>query len=269
MSYRESYSGSQSGMDSSSDAFTHITQSIATNVQKISQNVNSMQRMVNQLGTPLDSESLRSQLHELQHETNQITKETNDSLKALTRLPQPANLSDQKERRMLKDRLMNGFKETLKNFQLAQETAARKEKKGVIYARANSRQSGSFKDEPSQMIQMQNPIDSDRATVQIEEEANLKALQDREIAFRQLETDIVDANNLFKDLLLMISEQGEVVDNIEVNITSASARVDKGARNLLLAQDYQSSTRRKTLCLVLILAAISVIVAVSIYVSVK
>ncbi|KAI1284974.1 Syntaxin-7 [Halotydeus destructor] len=270
MSYRGSYSGYQSasGGDSSSE-FTRFSQSIASNVQKITQNVNSMQRMVNQLGTPQDTESLRSQLHHLQHGTNQIAKETNNSIKELTHLPQPTSISEQKQRRMLKDRLMNDFSEALRNFQVIQRTAAQKEKESVIRARAHSKQSGSFEDEPSQLIDLQSPTAQYQATVQMEEEVDLNALQEREIAIRKIETDIVEVNHIFKDLATMVHEQGEVIDSIEANVESATIQVSEGAQQISQARDYQSRARRKTLCLVAILATVLAIVAISIYISVK
>lgn len=46
--------------------------------------------------------------------------------------------SEQKQRKMQKDRLTNEFSEALKNFQVIQRTAAQKEKESVNRARANS-----------------------------------------------------------------------------------------------------------------------------------
>lgn len=46
--------------------------------------------------------------------------------------------SEQKQRKMQKERLTNEFSEALKNFQVIQRTAAQKEKESVNRARANS-----------------------------------------------------------------------------------------------------------------------------------
>ncbi|CAG2182093.1 unnamed protein product, partial [Oppiella nova] len=76
--------------------------------------------------------------HEVQHYTNQLAKDTNNNLKELAQLPQPTNVSEQKQRRMLRERLTNDFSEALKNFQVIQRTAASKEKESVIRVRTNS-----------------------------------------------------------------------------------------------------------------------------------
>ena len=49
----------------------------------------------------------------------------------------------------------------------------------------------------------------------MEEEQNIEELQERERSIRQLESDIVDVNTIFKDLATMVHEQGEMVDSIE------------------------------------------------------
>ncbi len=54
----------------------------------------------------------------------------------------------------------------------------------------------------------------------LEEEYNIEQLQERERSIRQLESDIVDVNTIFKDLATMVHEQGEVVDSIEANVES-------------------------------------------------
>jgi t-SNARE complex subunit (syntaxin) len=49
----------------------------------------------------------------------------------------------------------------------------------------------------------------------MEEEQNIEELQERERSIRQLESDIIDVNTIFKDLATMVHEQGEMIDSIE------------------------------------------------------
>jgi len=262
-----SYRGYQStpGGDSQNE-YSRFSQTVAANVQKISQNVNQMQRMVNQLGTSQDSENLRSQLHQVQHYTNQLARDTNNSLKELALLPQSTNISEQKQRRMLRERLTNDFSEALKNFQVIQRTAAQKEKESVIRARANSGLNGDpFSDGvsgrgPSNLIDLQSPQSQPQAMIQIEEECDLELLRDREQAIRKIESDIVEVNQIFKDLATMVHEQGEVIDSIEANVEGASIQVHEGTGQLAKARDYQSRARRKKFLLIIILVIILAIV---------
>ena len=90
----------------------------------------------------------------------------------------------------------------------------------------------------------------------LEEEQNLEQLQERERAVRQLEADIGDVNQIFKDLAAMVHDQvgacynprisitfiinqGEMVDSIEANVETASIRVNEGTDQLRQAERYQ------------------------------
>ena len=48
-------------------------------------------------------------------------------------------------------------------------------------------------------------------TQQMEQDVDLSMLHDRENAIRQLESDITDVNQIFKDLGMLVHEQGEVI----------------------------------------------------------
>ncbi|KAL1433671.1 hypothetical protein MTO96_012211 [Rhipicephalus appendiculatus] len=107
------YANFSSGSGGSSQGeFQSLSQTIGTNVQKISQNVGSMKKMVQQLGTSQDSESLRSQLHQIQQYTNQLAKDTNGQLKALAAMP----YGEQGAGRLLREKLTNDFSEALHHF---------------------------------------------------------------------------------------------------------------------------------------------------------
>ena len=73
----------------------------------------------------------------------------------------------------------------------------------------------------------------------MEEECDLELLRDREQAIRKIESDIVEVNQIFKDLATMVHEQGEVIDSIEANVETASIQVNEGTTQLSKARDYQ------------------------------
>ncbi|XP_016119959.1 syntaxin-12-like [Sinocyclocheilus grahami] len=119
--------------------FSSLIQTCSSNIQKITQNTAQIKSMVNQLGTKQDSSDLRERLQQVQHYTNQLAKETNKHLKDLGSLSLPASLSEQRQQKIQKDRLMNDFSAALNNFQAVQRRAAEKEKESVARARAGSR----------------------------------------------------------------------------------------------------------------------------------
>lgn len=72
-----------------------------------------------------------------------------------------------------------------------------------------------------------------------EDEQEVEQLRLREQAIRQLESDILDVNQIFKELATMVHEQGEMVDSIEAHVESAQIQVTEGTHQLQRAHTYQ------------------------------
>jgi t-SNARE complex subunit (syntaxin) len=100
-----------------------------------------------------------------------------------------------------------------------------------------------------------------------EDEQEMEQLRLREQAIRQLESDILDVNQIFKELATMVHEQGEIVDSIEAHVESAQIEVQEGARQLERAQTYQNRARRKQLCIILTCAGVLLACVLIIYYS--
>lgn len=260
MEGNSSYSYQSSGGASGGSDFHHLSQTIGSNIQKISQNVSSIQRMINQLGAPQDSQQLRNQLHQIQHYTNQLAKDTNRLHSELQNMPLPAAISEQRQWKLQKKRLMEDFSAVLNNFQTAQRIAAEKERSEVKKARAHS--NANFFEEatsPDPLISLDRR-DPNQTQLMMEEEVNMAQLQEREQAIQQLESDIMDVNQIFKDLGTLVHEQGEIVDSIEANVESSHMRVSEGTQQLSKAMDYQNKARRKKVIIFIILVVVLAIV---------
>ena len=121
-------------------------------------------------------------------------------------------------------------------------------------------------DDPSFSSSASFSASADQARLQImlEEEADqrLDQLRARDLAVRQLESDIVDVNAIFKDLASMVHEQGDLVDTIEENVEVTSIKVEEGTDQLRQAEVYQSKARKKKLILGGILLVVVIIVVV-------
>ncbi|XP_033262965.1 syntaxin-7 isoform X1 [Orcinus orca] len=219
-----------------------LAQLISSNIQKITQCSAEIQRTLNQLGTPQDSPELRQQLQQKQQYTNQLAKETDKYIKEFGSLP--TTPSDQRQRKIQKDRLVAEFTTSLTNFQKAQRQAAEREKEFVARVRASSRVSGGFPEESSKERNLVSWESQTQPQVQVQDEEitedDLRLIQERESSIRQLEADIMDINEIFKDLGMMIHEQGDVIDSIEANVENAEVHVQQANQQLSRAADYQS-----------------------------
>lgn len=236
---------------------TQLAQRISSNIQKITQCSVEIQRTLNQLGTPQDSPELRQQLQQKQQYTNQLAKETDKYIKEFGSLP--TTPSEQRQRKIQKDRLVAEFTTSLTNFQKVQRQAAEKEKEFVARVRASSRVSGGFPEESSKERNLVSWESQTQVQVQDDEitEDDLRLIHERESSIRQLEADIMDINEIFKDLGMMIHEQGDMIDSIEANVETAEVHVQQANQQLSRAADYQRKSR-KTLCIIISILVVGV-----------
>uniref|UniRef100_A0A3B3Q5Y5 Syntaxin-7 n=1 Tax=Paramormyrops kingsleyae TaxID=1676925 RepID=A0A3B3Q5Y5_9TELE len=219
-----------------------------------------IQRIINLLGSPQDTAELRQQLQQKQHNVNQLAKETDRCMKEFGSLPVT---TDQRQRKLQKDRLVNDFSNALANFQKTQRQAAEKEKEFVARVRAGSRLSVSC---ASSLLESQSHL-------QVQEESftedDLRLIEERESAIRQLESDITDINVIFKDLGMMVHEQGDLIDSIEANVENADINVQSATQQLARAADYQGRSRKKICILIVILVVVAVVIGLIIWGSLK
>ncbi|KPP79778.1 hypothetical protein Z043_100602, partial [Scleropages formosus] len=169
-----------------------------------------------------------------------------------------------RQRKIQRDRLVKDFSDALAVFQRAQRQAAQKEKEFVARVRASSRVSVSTSEYQPLESQPQAQVQEDAIT-----EDDLRLIQERENAIRQLESDITDINDIFKDLAMMVHEQGEMIDSIEANVESADVHVQSGTQQLARAADYQRKSRRKICILIIILVVVAVVLGLIIWGAVK
>jgi len=233
------------------DDFNRTASVVATNIQKLVQNVSSMQRMLVHVDS--QGEGLRAQLRQLQHYTGQLAKDTAGQLKQLA----DAQVLDSGAK-LQRERLQDEFTKALNNFQRVQREAAEREKQGLAAAKQNDNSWALAGPGEDQQQQGQS-----RTQLMIEEEERIGQLEQREQSMRQLESDIVDVNTIFKDLATMVHEQGEIVDSIEQNIESTTVQVTSGTEQLRQAADYQNKARKKKIILaVLGIIILSILVGV-------
>lgn len=79
----------------------------------------------------------------------------------------------------------------------------------------------------------------------------------------QIEADIIDVNQIMRELSSMVYQQGEVIDDIESCIENATGNIEQGTSELQKAAQYQNKFRRKLFILILIaIIVIAILIAI-------
>lgn len=90
-------------------------------------------------------------------------------------------------------------------------------------------------------------------------------LNEREQEITHIVKSIQDLNDLFKDLAVMIEDQGTVVDRIDYNIERVSHSVQHGLTELEKAAKYQKTSRKMYViaCLIVIFLILFILLVIT------
>ncbi|XP_018445893.1 syntaxin-132 isoform X2 [Raphanus sativus] len=89
----------------------------------------------------------------------------------------------------------------------------------------------------------------------------LAEIQERHDAVRDLEKKLLDLQQIFMDMAVLVDAQGEMLDNIESQVSSAVEHVQSGNTALQRAKSLQKNSR-KWMCIAIIILLIVVAVIV-------
>ena len=86
-------------------------------------------------------------------------------------------------------------------------------------------------------------------------------IRQRGAGIDSIQRDVHRIHDLFQDVAVHVSEQGQVLDHIESNVSSAADRTREANQQLNAANRRQGTTRQNLLCLLLISLLILVLLA--------
>uniref|UniRef100_A0A8D0GP30 t-SNARE domain containing 1 n=1 Tax=Sphenodon punctatus TaxID=8508 RepID=A0A8D0GP30_SPHPU len=192
-----------------------LFQDTSTNVFRINSNVTSLEKSLRNLGTLNDTQELRDELHTTQQETN---KTITTSTKAIRQLSEVVRGSSRQERLQL-DRLKNQLSDAIQRYGAVQKKIAEKSKALLPTGQKSGKQSPKtpFSDlaDDEKIFNggdnlWQNQSQDQALLSEITEE-DLEAIRQREEAIQQIENDMLDVNQIIKDLASMVYEQGDTI----------------------------------------------------------
>ncbi|XP_074660119.1 syntaxin-7-like [Tubulanus polymorphus] len=255
--------------------YERLHDQLSSNIFQINTNTTSLERLLSQIGSKNDTPQHREKLHEQQQRTNRIIAETLSTLKASQKIPGATS-----QQKMNLTRLNSQFRETVERYNRIQKNVAERIRSCKPLVKKQS--------ESGQLIAIDSPVgwndeDNDRqnffeqeekrqAQIQAENDQiamDVELAQEREQQIKQLEGDILDINEVFKDLANLVYEQGDTIESIEANVTRAADDVHEGGKQLHQASEYQKKYRKKLCIFVAIVAIIAAIVITIVVVEVK
>ncbi|KAM0967226.1 hypothetical protein ACFX13_023238 [Malus domestica] len=243
------------------------TQAVASGIFQINTAVSTFQRLVNTIGTPKDTPDLREKLHKTRLHIGQLVKDTSEKLKQVSERDHHTEVNASKK--ITDAKLAKDFQAVLREFQKAQRLAAERE---TTYA--------PFVPQavlPTSYTTSEIDVNSDKSLEQrallVESRRQEVLLLDNEIAFneaiieereqgiQEIQQQIGEVNEIFKDLAILVHEQGTMIDDIGSNIESAHAATGQAKSHLVKASKTQRSNSSLT-CLLLVIFGIVLLIVI-------
>ncbi|GAB5584270.1 t-SNARE domain-containing protein 1 isoform X4 [Prionailurus iriomotensis] len=191
-----------------------LFQQTSASVFRINSNVTSLEQSLRSLGTPSDTQELRESLHAAQQGTNKTVAASASALKQMAELLRGCS----RQERLQLDRLRTQLSDAIQRYGAVQKKIAEKSRALLPAAqRGGTQQSprAPFAELPDDekifnggdgMWQGQEQALLPEITEEDEE-----AIRLREEAILQIESDLLDVNQIIKDLASMVSEQGDAI----------------------------------------------------------
>ncbi|PKI54214.1 hypothetical protein CRG98_025394 [Punica granatum] len=204
------------------------SQAVAAGIFQINTAVAGFRRLVDAIGTAKDTPDHRQKLHSSRQRILQLVKDTSAKLKSLSESDHDLDVNASKK---IEDaKLARDFQTTLQEFQKVQQLAAERES---AYAPAGPPStsitiSESVEPDASKRDQEQQPFlmkGKRQELILLDNEVafNEAMIEERDQGIREVEEQIGQANEIFRDLAVLVHEQGVVIDDIQSNIENSSA----------------------------------------------
>ncbi|XP_077928056.1 t-SNARE domain-containing protein 1 isoform X1 [Halichoerus grypus] len=213
-----------------------LFQQTSAGVFRINSNVTSLEQSLQALGTPNDTQELRESLHTEQQETNKTIAASTGALRQMSALLRGCS----RQECVQLDRLKTQLADAIQRYGVVQKKIAEKSRALLPTAQRGGKQQSPrapFAELPDDE-KIFNGGDSmwqgqEQALLPEITEEDLEAIRLREEAILQIESDLLDVNQIIKDLASMVSEQGDAIGSGSSNTCRQSSSPEPAVAALL------------------------------------
>ncbi|RWR74431.1 syntaxin-22 [Cinnamomum micranthum f. kanehirae] len=239
--------------------------SVAAGIFQINTAVAGFRRLVDAIGTTKDTPDLRQKLHHSRQRIGQLVKETSAKLRALSDSDRSSDVNPSKK---IEDaKLARDFQAILQDYQKVQRLAAERE---AAYAPSGppsslAESSGSIEHSSQDTDQDGHSFLREQKRQEIlllgnEVAFNEAIIDEREQGIKDIQDQIGQANEIFRDLAVLVHEQGVVIDDIDSNIEGSHATTAQARTQL--AKASKSVKSRSSWCWWVLIIFVLVLVIV-------
>ncbi|XP_032075199.1 syntaxin-3 [Thamnophis elegans] len=254
------------------DEFFSEIEETRQNIDKVSKNVEEAKKLYSIiLSAPIPEPKTKDDLEQLTAEIKKTANAVRNKLKSMEQnIEQDAARSsaDLRIRKSQHSVLSRKFVEVMTKYNEAQ-VDFRERSKGRIQRQLEITGKNTTDEELEEMLESGNPsiFTSGIMDSQISKQA-LSEIEGRHKDILRLENSIKELHDMFVDIAMLVENQGEIIDNIELNMMHTVDHIEKAREETKKALKYQSRARKKTIIIIVIIVVLLGIVALIIGLSV-
>uniref|UniRef100_U3FYY4 Syntaxin-3 n=1 Tax=Micrurus fulvius TaxID=8637 RepID=U3FYY4_MICFL len=254
------------------DEFFSEIEETRQNIDKVSKNVEEAKKLYSIiLSAPIPEPKTKDDLEQLTAEIKKTANAVRNKLKSMEQnIEQDAARSsaDLRIRKSQHSVLSRKFVEVMTKYNEAQ-VDFRERSKGRIQRQLEITGKNTTDEELEEMLESGNPsiFTSGIMDSQISKQA-LSEIEGRHKDILRLENSIKELHDMFVDIAMLVENQGEIVDNIELNMMHTMDHIEKAREETKKALKFKSRARKKTIIIIVIIVVLLGIVALIIGLSV-
>jgi len=247
------------------DEYSQFQTQVSKNIQQLLTNFNVIKSMTQNIGKKKDTKRFRDQLNEKISSSTKLIREVQAAIK---RLDSMCSGPSKKELRQKVNKLNQDFEDRLNTpfQQLVKQAKDMMDDVPLLtsaYDDGEDSQSGY--DERDHLLKQQREEEQYLA-LQDDTDFQDSLVHERERDIKIIQGQVIEVNEIFRDLARLVEDQGELVENISTNISTVVTNVKTASEEVNEAKEHQQSTRKKicfiALGVVVIVAVIVVVVVV-------
>ncbi|XP_042395941.1 syntaxin-22-like [Zingiber officinale] len=243
------------------------SQAVTAGLFQITTSVRNFERLVNTIGTPKDTPELRDKLHNTRLQIGQLVKDTSAKLKQASETDHHVEVSASKK--IGDAKLAKDFQNILKEFQKLQRVSAEREtafaplgSQATLPSSYAATEADSVSSKPFEQRALL--AESRRQEVLLLDNEivfNEAIIEEREQGIQEIQQQIGQVNEIFKDLAVLVNDQGIVIDDINSHIENSHAATLQAKSQLKKAAKTQKSNS-SLMCLLLVIFGIILLILI-------
>ncbi|KYM98304.1 Syntaxin-12 [Cyphomyrmex costatus] len=248
-----------------------LCENITTNIYTINASWKVLERAYKNIGTSKDNQGLRDKVHVTQSSTNQVVTQISKDIARLTMLMRRGD----KQQKLQIEKLTTDFKDALQRYSDMQKSIVEKMKRHILTM--TNIENSMDEDEAEETHRLLLVQEQEHRTTQRTLEFQHGLLLEREDRIKRIEGDILDVNQIMRELAALVHRQGDTIDTkytrlikfnnifldtIDNHIENIHGNVELGAQELEKGSNYQSKFRRKVYILLLLAIIVAIVLTV-------